>query len=67
MMIESVRHTINERNEEGELQPVDRVEYEFGDGVSEEAKEAVRNHVPRLTKKSEIRRVIESVGVSDAE
>ena len=58
--IESVRHIINERNEEGEPERVDKVEYEFSDAVSEEAKEAVRNHVPRLTKKSEIRRVIES-------
>ena len=58
--IKSVRHIINERND-GELVRVGRVEYEFGDGVSETAKEKVRNHTPTLTDKSEIRAVIESV------
>ena len=60
-MIKSVKHIINERNDEGELERVDRVEIEFSDSVSDEAKKAVRNHVPRLKQKSEMRRVIKSV------
>ena len=58
--IESVRHVINEERD-GELVRVDRIEYDFGDAVSEEAKDAVRDHVPRLKRKSDIRKVIESV------
>lgn len=54
--IETVRHIVNEDGKR-----VDRIEYEFGDDVSEEAKEEVRNHVPKLKGKEEIRRVIESV------
>jgi hypothetical protein len=63
--IKEVRHIVNkkvgEENGEAILEPVNRVEYEFGDEVSAEAKEKVRNHIPQLTNKSEIRRVIESV------
>lgn len=58
--IETVRHVLNEE-QDGESVHVARVEYEFGDGVSQEAKDAVRNHVPRLINKEDIRRVIESV------
>ena len=58
--IKTVRHIINEE-QDGELVRADRIEYEFGEEVSEEAKEAVRNHVPRLINKDDIRRVIESV------
>ena len=63
--IKSVRHVVNEKvaEEDGEpiLERVDQIEYNFGNDVSDDAKKAVRDHVPRLTKKSEIRRVIESV------
>ena len=59
--IESVRHVINEKTDQGEIERVNRVEYVFADDVSEEAKKKVRDHVPRLTKKSDIQRVIESV------
>ena len=59
--IKTVRHIINEK-QDGELVRVDRIEYEFGEEVSEKAKDAVRNHVPRLINKDDIRRAIESVG-----
>ena len=63
-MIETIRHIINEE-QDGELIRVDRIEYEFSEGVSDEAKDAVRSHVPRLRSKDDVRRVIESVDSED--
>ena len=42
--IESVRHVINERDEEGDLKRVDRIEYEFSDDATDWEKEAVREY-----------------------
>lgn len=58
--IKRVKHVINEE-QGGQTVKVNRVEYDFGADVSDDAKDAVRNHVPKLTDKDDIRRVIESV------
>ena len=59
-MIETIRHVINEKQGD-DVVHVNRIEYEFSDDVSDEAKDAVRNHVPKLRSKDDVRRVIESV------
>ena len=64
--IKTVKHIINEKTGEtkdGEVvfERVDRVEYEFAESVSDDAKKAVREHVPTLRNKSEIEKIIESV------
>lgn len=64
--VTEIRHTVNEKvneDEDGEpiFERVNRVEYDFTDEVSDAAKEKVRNHVPPLLNKPEIRQVIEQV------
>lgn len=43
--IKSVRHVINGRGENGELERIERIEYEFSDDATDWEKEAVREYV----------------------
>ena len=65
--IKSVKHIVNERtgetDDEGNeiLQHIGNVEYDFAESVSDEAQKAVENHVPTLTRKEDIEKIIEQV------
>ena len=64
--VTEIRHIVNEKvgeDDEGNpvLEPVNKVEYEFTDVPSSEAKQAVRDHVPHLLNKDKIRQIIESI------
>ena len=64
--IKTIKHLVNEKvgeDDEGKavLKRVRRVEYEFSDDVSAEAKKEIKEYYPPLTDKDKINEIIDSV------